>query len=446
MKSILRHISELKNSEFYRNIGGLFSGIFMARIIPALFALLIARIYAPENFGGYMLFLSISALLSVFVNGGYEGALLIAGHESRRRRLSRFAFRINGLLNAAILALILVYHLFFLKGQSWNLMLLLIPFYSYFFGAIQMVRNTLISRKSFRRLASLEVVRALLTGILQSLCFIFPETGLFLGVVIAQVFTFFWFAENRSSLLRSLFSRSTGFERALAGRYRRFPLYSLPSEFFNFLSQQLPVFLIKPFFGSLNLGLYSFSHRYLSIPVQLTGISIGSVYVEKAAALRQSPLELAALTLSLFKKQVWVSLLPFTVVAFWGEPLFALLFGSTWAYSGFLSQILAPWLFMVFIGSPLSTILTVKEKQKESMIFNILLLLTRALVLVAGGWWLKDLTLTITLFSATGTLFFLFLGAWSLRLAGVRLTTAGFILLKAMAIISLPLFLMRLWI
>jgi O-antigen/teichoic acid export membrane protein len=446
MKQILSHIHEVRNSEFYRNIGRLFSGIFLARIIPALFALLIARLYAPENFGMYMLFLSISVLLSVFVNGGYEGALLIAVNDTRREAIFRFSLRINLMINSFTLIGILLSLVVFPGDTNQNLMLLLIPGYAFFFGATQMVRNRLISRKSFRRLATLEMVRALLTGILQSLCFIFPETGLFIGVVAAQIITFIWFADIRLSLRKDFFHYPDRLERAMAGRYRRFPFYSLPAEFFNFLSQQLPVFLIKPFFGSSNLGLYSFSHRYLFIPVQLTGISIGSVYVEKAAALRSFPEELSELTFSLFKKQVWLSLLPFTLIAFWGESLFTLLFGPTWSYSGFLAQILAPWLFFVFISSPLSMILTVREKQKESMFFNILLLLSRALVLVAGGLWLKNLSITIAMFSGTGVLFFLFLCGWSLRLAGVNLCRSALFLLKALIICTLPFLLLWLWI
>ena len=47
-------INEIINSEFYRNILRLFSGIFLARLIPAVFALLLARLYAPEQFGEFV--------------------------------------------------------------------------------------------------------------------------------------------------------------------------------------------------------------------------------------------------------------------------------------------------------------------------------------------------------------------------------------------------------
>jgi O-antigen/teichoic acid export membrane protein len=446
MKGIQHRLRQLFPGEFYRNIAGLFTGIFAARIIPALFAFLIARLYIPDQFGEFVLYFSIASLLSVFVNGGYEGAVILAESDAQRHRIFRFSLRNNLLINLLTFAGILGFLALRGKNMGWNVMLLLVPFYAFFFGGLQMIRNYFISHQNFRKLAWLEITRALLTGIFQSLFFILPETGLFLGVVLAQIVTFLIFSSGIKFASGFRLFRCSSFELALAKRFRNFPLFSLPSEFFNYLSQQLPVFLIKPFFGSINLGLYSFSHRYLSVPVQLTSISIGSVYIERARALKENHDSLAGLTYSLFKKQVWISLIPFTVLALWGKPIFGFLFGNEWEYSGFLAQILSPWLLTVFISSPLSTILIAREKQRFSMTFNILLLLSRAAALVAGGLLLKDLTLTIGLFSITGFVFFAFLGIYSLKLARVDLIKAGIFCLKMVFICTLPLILLKLWI
>jgi O-antigen/teichoic acid export membrane protein len=214
---------------------------------------------------------------------------------------------------------------------------------------------------------------------------------------------------------------------------------------FNFLSSQLPVFMIKPFFGEMMLGLYSFSHRYLSIPVQLTSISIGSVYVQKAQSLKDDPSALSALTADLFRKQFRLAVIPFTVLTLWGEEIFTLLFGIEWAFSGQLAQIMAPWLFAVYIGSPLATILVVREKQRISMIYNITLLAARALALLAGGLWLKDISLTIGLFSAIGFLFFTGLTLYSFRLANVKWSPAFRFVIIQLLIMAVPLILLKLW-
>jgi O-antigen/teichoic acid export membrane protein len=445
MKGIQHQIRNLFPGEFYRNIAGLFTGIFAARLIPALFAILIARLYVPDQFGEFVLYFSIASLLSVFVNGGYEGAVILAESDAQRQRIFRFSLRNNLIINLIVFCGIFGFMLFTGKIGSWNILLMLVPLYAFFFGGLQMIRNFYISHQSFRKLAILEIIRAALTGVLQSLFFILPETGLFLGVVLAQMITVLIFLPEFKIASRFKIFRWSPFELALIKRYKNFPLYSLPSEFFNFLSQQLPVFLIKPFFGSVNLGLYSFSHRYLSVPVQLTSISVGSVFIERARSLKEKHDSLAGLTYSLFKKQVWISLIPFTVLALWGKPFFGFLFGNEWEYSGLLAQILSPWLFTVFISSPLSTILVAREKQRFSMIFNSLLLLSRAIVLVSGGLLLKDLTMTVGLFSITGFVFFAFLGIYSLRLAHVNLIKAGLFCLKMFAICAIPLILLKLW-
>jgi len=445
MGAVQRLIAGIAASEFYKNIIGLFSGIFAARLIPALFAVLLARLYAPEDFGDFVLFLSIASLLSIFVNGGYEGAVILTEESSQRGRIFRFSLRLNLFLNGFFLAAIIVSLLVFGRKSVNAFLWMMVPFYAFFFGGVQLIRNVMISTKQFKKLALLEIIRAAATGILQSLLFLWPDTGLFLGVILAQGVTFFSFIflMPEASLFRVF--RCSRPEFVLARRYRNFPLYSVPAEFFNYLSNQLPVFMIKPFFGQVKLGLYSFSHRYLNTPVQLTSISIGSVYIQKARSLKEKMPVLAGLTFSLYRKQLWLAILPFTLLALWGKEIFAFIFGNEWAYSGSLAQILSPWLFMVFISSPLSTILIAMEKQKISMIFNISLLVGRFLVLAAGGFILKDLTSTIILYSLTGFLFFLFLGACSLRLAGVAPVKAAFELCKAIVFVVLPLILIRIW-
>jgi O-antigen/teichoic acid export membrane protein len=322
---------------------------------------------------------------------------------------------------------------------------LLIPVFAFFFGGLQLIRNILISNKLFRKLSGLEIIRAITTGVLQTLFFVIPETGLFLGLVMAQIATFVFFfsrlPETQEFRLRAYQKR----ELALARRYVNFPKYSVPSELFNYLSSQLPVFMIKPFFGSTMLGLYSFSHRYLSIPVQLTSISIGSVYVQKAQSLKKFPEELSRLTFELFRKQFLLAIIPFTVLALWGNVIFRLAFGAEWEFSGTLGQLIAPWLFAVFIGSPLANMLIVMEKPKISMIFNIVMLFFRALALTIGGLILNDITLTITLYSMVGLVFFSLLTAYSLRLAYVNLSKAFWFSIRTFLIVVVPLLILKLW-
>ena len=447
MNKIRNIIKETIESEFYRDIFKLFTGTFIARIIPALFALLIARLYAPSQFGNFVLYLSIGSFLSIISTGKYESALLIANNQEERKHLFGFSIKLNFAFNSIVMLLFLLW-VFLIQtklGFDEKLMLLLVPVYSFFFANIQVLRNLFVSQKQFKRISVMEITRAAIVGLLQALFFIVPETGLFLGVVLAQIIVFVIYIgkASRSNAFSLKFPNTE--EIRLAKRHIKFPKFSVLSESFNFFSGQLPIFLLKPIFGETILGLYSFPHRYISTPIQLTSTSTASVYVEKAQSLNKFPEKLSTLTLSLFKRQFILGVLPFTILALWGKEVFQFIFGMEWATSGELAQLLAPWLFAVFLGSPLSSILIVKEKQHISLIYNILLLFFRAAALLVGGLYFHDIFYTIALFCLVGLVFFSFLTLFSLKQAGVPLLQVGIYVFKILLFTSLPLILIKLW-
>jgi len=446
MPGIKNSLDNLFKSDFYRNIAGLFSGMFVARLVPAAFAVIIARIYIPADFGIFMLYLTIASVLSIVTTGKFENAIVLVESTVEKKLLFRISQRINTTINGGVILLILAYLLIFrVRDVHTIFQLLSIPFYAFFFSAIQLIRNVFVSKKQFMQLTVLEIARAILTGVLQCLFFMLPGFGLLLGAVLAQGFIYGFYSRKVSEAVYFGFPGFSSEEKELVKRYIDFPKYSIVSEVFNFTSSQLPVFMVKPFFGANMLGLYSFSHRYVSIPIQLLSTSISSVYMQKSYALQNKPEELGELTYSLFKKQVMLGVLPFTVLGLWGSYIFKFVFGAEWEFSGYLAQLIAPWLFAVMMGSPLSSILIVAEKQKFSMNFNITLLVFRAVSLLVGGWFFKDIAIAIGLYSFIGFVFFVILTAYSLWLANVRMKKTLLFIIKVFLIAVVPLILLKLW-
>ena len=326
MHGFRNSIKNLLNNDFYRDIASLFSGMFLARLFPAVFALIIVRIYSPENFGLFVLYLTIASVISILATGKYENAIILAETAEERKHIFRLSQKINFAVNLAALIVAGLY-------------------ISFSLGATQLIRNILIGTKKFKILSGLEVWRAITIGVFQCAFFIFPVFGLFLGAVAGQLIVFFLYARTLPETKEFKLSVLSQEEKRYALRYIDFPKYSVASEMFNFISSQLPVFMVKPFFGETMLGLYSFSHRYISVPIQLMSISISRVYIQKAQSLKNDLKALGDLTFSLFKKQFWTGIIPFAVLGLWGECLFRFIFGAEWEFSGFLAQILAPWLF-----------------------------------------------------------------------------------------------------
>jgi O-antigen/teichoic acid export membrane protein len=66
-----------------------------------------------------------------------------------------------------------------------------------------------------------------------------------------------------------------------------------------------------------------------------------------------------------------LSILPFGALMLFGEELFGFVFGENWAKAGYYSQIMAPWLLMNFLSSPVSMVPTILKKQQIFFYFGI---------------------------------------------------------------------------
>ena len=126
-----------------------------------------------------------------------------------------------------------------------------------------------------------------------------------------------------------------------------------------------------------------------------------------------------------------------------GDVIVPFVFGAEWITSGEYVQILTPWLFLVFITSPISKLFLVLEKQKESLYFNILLFILRLTSLFIGGVMFKDAKMAIILFGLSGFVFWFFFSGYVLKLAAVPIWRAFRFVLINIIIIGLPVWLVR---
>jgi O-antigen/teichoic acid export membrane protein len=158
--------------------------------------------------------------------------------------------------------------------------------------------------------------------------------------------------------------RSGAKMKVLAKNYKDFPAVNLPHTLIDNGRELLIAFFVVEFFDQAIFGSYDHSFRMLKLPLVLVGASMGQVFFNRCSTafsekkaiyplLRKTTLILAGL-----------SIVPFSVIFFFGEELFVFVFGEQWAYSGQISEIIAPWLMINFIASPISTIPLVIGKQK----------------------------------------------------------------------------------
>jgi O-antigen/teichoic acid export membrane protein len=176
------------------------------------------------------------------------------------------------------------------------------------------------------------------------------------------------------------------------------------------------------FFNTAVVGYYALGQKMLSLPMNVVGNSIAQVFFPRAAdASREGNLN--QLVMNTFDKLLNLGLVPILLISLVAPDLFSFIFGSKWLVAGQYVRWLSPWFLFVFITSPISTLYDVLGRQRDGLIFNTLLLISRVLVLWWGGKTGND-QFTIALFGITGTVFWIFNCFWLLWMAGNKLLPA----------------------
>src|SRR5687768_2997741 len=106
---MLDKIPFLKTSDFKKNVAIVFSGSVISQFISIAAAPIIARLYSPEQYGIFGIFLSIAAIAAVLPTLRYTQAILITKNDDDALRLLQFC----GLATVAISILILLFITFF---------------------------------------------------------------------------------------------------------------------------------------------------------------------------------------------------------------------------------------------------------------------------------------------------------------------------------------------
>jgi O-antigen/teichoic acid export membrane protein len=206
-------------------------------------------------------------------------------------------------------------------------------------------------------------------------------------------------------------------------RYRKFPLIDSWGSFINNLSWQLPSLMLLYFFSETVVGYYSLSNRLILLPLTLIGNSIAQVFYQRSAELRANPVNLSKSVELVFHRLTAIGLFPALILGVAGPQLFGIVFGANWVEAGRYAQILSPWMFVLFISTPLGNLFATLERQELSLIVNSTILITRFVALAIGGL-THNIFLALIIWSVTGVLVYGGLALWLLKLTKVPWTSA----------------------
>ncbi|TXC76917.1 lipopolysaccharide biosynthesis protein [Luteibaculum oceani] len=377
----------------FKNVAILLSGNVFALIIPFIAAPIITRLYTPEDFGSFELFAKLLAFAVVLASLRYELAMVLPKKEEHSANLATIALRFSLMFSCAILILTLLFksdvaQLMDNAGLETLLVYLgpLVAVTTLF----SIINQSLIRAENFKKISSIKIVSTTSNQLVKVAGGYagMGSLGLLWGQLLGLVFPIFMGWKSLKKKLNGFRFKSSKSEREQMKVWQEFPKANLPHGLTDEGEKLILLALISAYFGAWSLGLFAFTLRYLRIPLQLFGASIGQALYPKISKAHNAGEAYFSLILRVTGLLFLISTVGFGTLFLFGEEIFAFVLGQDWAEAGNYASYMAPWLGLNFIASPVSTIPTILKRQKT--FFRISLAIS--LFSLIGIWQLAELS------------------------------------------------------
>ena len=367
-------IKNILKGDFVKSVAVLMTGTVLAQVISYALWPIIADYYNQSQMADFNLYMRVISFIGALATARFEMSLPLPKSDSHSFLLFRLSLKIAmiTLLISGIAGLVY----FWVVSGTFNYFLfgLLSLLSAFFVVFINLGTNWSIRKGQFSRISYSRITNSVVSNSLR-LGFGLLHWGSF-GIIFASLLGYFTsslgfvkdFLSN-NILYKHLKSKRKTF--ALATEYREFPLVSLPHVLIDLGRDLLVAFMIIYFFGKDVFGSYGFSLMMLSVPIAIIGQAISQVFFKQCSEIVNRGEAVEPLLIQTMKTLIALSIVPFAILFFWGEPIFTFVFDAEWTLAGRLSEIMAVYMFFNFVISPISNLPIILNRQRAYLILGI---------------------------------------------------------------------------
>lgn len=394
--------------EFAKNVLLLISGTSIAQAIPVAISPILTRLYTPENFGVFGVYLAICSLMAVFATGRYDLSIIEPRFELDAKILVIICFTLSGFFSIFLFVIVLLFN-----RQIANLLdspgiggfLYLVPLSVFIISTYNVIMIWLNRKKKYKDMSLNRIANSSSTstislglGLMK-----FTKGGLIIGYLLGQLIAVLIVLKK---ILREKLFMNKKKALVLMRRYSMYPKYLLPSTLAGEISINGPTILFTTLYSSTIAGFFTFTNRVTAMPISLIGNAIGEVYRQKAAEEYHEFGNCRSLYLKTLFKLFVIALVPFLVLFFLGEPLFNYVFGRNWIVAGKIAKFFSFIVFFQLLSTPLSYTIVFNKSQKLDLILQIF----RGVFSIAAiflGYLLSDYMLSIILYTIVFSFYYI---------------------------------------
>lgn len=412
----------MPRSGFARGTIVLIGGTGGAQLVAIIASPVLTRLYTPDDFGVLAVYMALVITLGVISSLRYHLGILLPDDEIEAAAVTVLAASIVVVFALLAGVAILLYSepiAEALNTPGLTPYLWVVPLGLLFLGAQQVFGTWAIREKAFTAIAGLRLFQSVFAVGIQLAASALGSIALLAGQASGQLVGagyFLWIAVcRRWAVFRRVDLRSIG--RA-AIRYRRFAIYSSWGSLANKLSVQLPPILFAVMFSPALAGLYALTYRVCALPMSLIGRAVADVFFSRAARSVGTE-QLPRLVKRSHSVLAAIAAPPTIVLVFIGPELFTFVFGDLWTEAGHFARWMAPYLFLQFVSSPLSSTFSVLEEQAMYAQFQVALAVS-ALVGLGLGYYLDSAIAAVIALSVFSALSYLAMAVTLFARVGLR--------------------------
>lgn len=376
---------------FFRDVLKIFLGTGFAQVVTIAISPILTRLFSPDDFGVIAVYGAIVSVFATVSTLRYEQTIILPASEKEANYLVILSIAMSCVVGLFLYVLILFFseQITLVLGiaimKDW---LYLIPLSVFLNGLYQTYNYYHIRKKQFGRISQAQVTQSIVTASNQLMMGNFSYTGgLIWGQMIGLLFGTLVFSKG---VFKSLCLNIKDFKFSnlcfYAKKYKKYPTLSVFGALANSVSTQLPILILVRYFSESIVGVYSFSYRIVTLPTSIIGQAVSQVFLQKVVFLQSSEPEKLYREVSKVSGVLFLLIFPMVVVMwFWGDILFAFIFGEEWRMAGEIAALLSIAVAFRFPVSSISSVLILDATLKVGTLWQALYLITLTTILLLFG-------------------------------------------------------------
>jgi len=392
---------KLKLSINMRNVAKISSGTMVGQIVSFITLPILTRIYGAKILGVWATMYSISIIINAFSDLGLTNAIMIEKKEEDTFLIYKVVSTI-GLILCILSGLVIVIYNFLSSPFAYTeqyIIALMVVIIAFTYQQTQICYTWLNKKSQYNILMKNPIINNVFASVIAICLGLMGQItyGYYIGMILGQIVTLI---HLKRYLPNKMFLFSTKEFYKIVKSKREFVIYQMPTNFITQVKNQLPVLLIRALFGPEMVGYYSISVKILNIPVNLLATSIGRVYYQSIASIKDDVIAISNFTYRNLKRAMNIAIFPLILLYSLSDVLIPIALGPEYVITGDMIRIVVFNAFSTFMLLSSRGLAIVLNKQKYPMISTIIQLIACVLSLIAGCCIFDSIYIGLALMSA----------------------------------------------